>query len=71
MGMTPLQYLTQWRMQVARRMLVDTDAPMIRVAESSGYQSEASFGRVFKRHFDIAPASYRRVRRNRPDGARA
>lgn len=71
MGMTPLQYLTQWRMQVARRMLVDTDAPMIRVAESSGYQSEASFGRVFKRHFDIAPASYRRVRRNRSNAAPA
>ena len=71
MSMTPLQYLTQWRMQVARRLLVDTDAPMIRVAESSGYQSEASFGRVFKRHFDVAPATYRRARRQRPQAAHA
>ncbi|PCI75417.1 MAG: AraC family transcriptional regulator [SAR86 cluster bacterium] len=60
MSETPLTYITNWRMQVARKMLVESNAPIIEVAESSGYQSEASFGRVFKKHFDLAPASYRR-----------
>jgi AraC-like DNA-binding protein len=59
---TPLNYLTAWRMQLARRMLADTDNPIIDVAAYSGYKSEASFGRVFKRHFDMPPAGYRRSR---------
>ena len=69
MGMTPIQYLTIWRMQIARRSLVESDASIYEVAEQSGYQSEAAFGRVFKRHFDLAPATYRRLQR--PEGASA
>ena len=60
MSTTPLVYLTQWRMQIARQRLLETQDPIIAIAESVGYQSEAAFGRVFKRYFDIAPASYRR-----------
>ena len=60
MSTTPLNYITQWRMQIARQLLADTGAPMIDIAEQAGYNSEAAFGRVFKKHFDIAPASYRR-----------
>ncbi len=60
LAMTPLSYITQWRMQIARQLLVESDQPIIQVAENTGYQSEASFGRIFKRHFDIAPATYRR-----------
>ena len=59
---TPLNYLTSWRMPLARQLLADTDVPIIEVAARSGYQSEASFGRVFKRHFDLPPAGYRRSR---------
>ncbi len=59
---TPLNYLTAWRMQIARRLLIDSKLPIIDVAEQSGYGSEAAFGRVFKRHFEIPPASYRRTR---------
>ncbi len=62
MAMTPLAYLTEWRMQVARRLLLETDAPMIDVAEQSGYGSEASFGRVFKKRFNVPPAGYRKAR---------
>jgi AraC-like DNA-binding protein len=60
---TPLGYITQWRMQVARQRLIDTSASIVEIAESVGYQSEAAFGRVFKKHFGIAPASYRRNRK--------
>lgn len=59
---TPLNYLTAWRMQLARRLLIDSELPIIEVAEQSGYRSEAAFGRVFKRHFEVPPASYRRTR---------
>ena len=62
MDQTPLDYLTHWRMLTARRLLADTPAPIIEVAERSGYRSEASFGRAFKRHFGRTPASIRRAR---------
>jgi len=61
MSMTPLTYITQWRMQIARQHLLDSNQPIIDIAEAVGYQSEAAFGRVFKKHFDIAPATYRRL----------
>ncbi len=59
-AMTPMNYLTLWRMQKARRLLNDQHLPIIEVALQSGYNSEAAFGRVFKKHFDVPPASYRR-----------
>ena len=62
MDQTPLEYLTQWRMLTARRLLTETSAPIIEVAGRSGYRSEAAFGRAFKRHIGRTPAS---VRRNR------
>jgi len=59
---TPLNYLTEWRMQLARHLLSDTDMPIIEVATRSGYGSEASFSRIFKRHFNEPPAVFRRSR---------
>jgi AraC-like DNA-binding protein len=63
LSVTPLGYITQWRMQVARQRLIETSASIIEIAEEVGYQSEAAFGRVFKKHFGIAPASYRRSKK--------
>ncbi|AXS39353.1 AraC family transcriptional regulator [Breoghania sp. L-A4] len=59
--MTPLGYLTHWRMQIARRQLTQSRAPIIEIAEQVGYRSEAAFGRVFKKHHAKAPATYRRM----------
>lgn len=60
MNMTPLAYLTQWRMQLARNKLEESKDPIIAIAEAVGYGSEAAFGRVFKKYFETGPASYRR-----------
>ena len=66
---TPYGYITQWRMQIARQRLVNSNAPIIDIAETVGYQSEAAFGRIFKKHFDIAPATYRREQKNNLEAA--
>lgn len=63
MGLTPMHYLTAWRMQLGRKLLAESDVPVFDVAEQSGYHSEAAFGRVFKRHFGLGPAGYRRQQR--------
>jgi AraC-like DNA-binding protein len=62
-GQPPMQYLTQWRMQLAARMLRDGHAPVNAIALDVGYDSEAAFSRAFKRLTGSPPAAWRRERR--------
>lgn len=59
-GQTPMQYLAQWRMQVAAALLRDTTATVVAVAQEVGYESEASFSRAFKRAVGQPPSGWRR-----------
>lgn len=59
-GRTPVQYLTFWRMQKARELLSETRLGTAAIAERVGYQSEAAFGKVFKKVVDTGPGAYRR-----------
>ena len=65
-GVPPMQYLAQWRMQVAALSLQSTSMSLARVAERVGYQSEAAFSRAFKKAYGAAPAAWRR--HNAPPG---
>ncbi len=62
-GMTPYQYLTTVRMQRAAQHLQTTDEPIVEVAETVGYESEAAFSTAFKRHFGVRPGKYRQQKR--------
>lgn len=59
LGQPPMQYLTQWRLQLAVNLLKSTDAGMAKIATQVGYESEAAFNRVFKRHLGMPPATWR------------
>ncbi len=59
-GQPPMQYLAQWRMQVAAGRLRDTNAKLIEVALDVGYDSEAAFSRAFKRLVGESPGAWRR-----------
>lgn len=59
----PMQYLTQWRLQLAAEQLAAGSMKVATVAERVGYASEASFSRAFKRATGHAPATWRRARR--------
>jgi AraC-like DNA-binding protein len=59
-GQPPMQYLANWRMQVAASLLRDTSAPIASVAQDVGYDSEAAFTRAFKRLVGKPPATWRR-----------
>jgi AraC-like DNA-binding protein len=61
-GLPPMQYLAQWRMQAAARLLLETRATVASVAVDVGYESEAAFARAFKRAVGKPPAAWRRER---------
>ncbi|HVO89344.1 MAG TPA: AraC family transcriptional regulator [Casimicrobiaceae bacterium] len=60
-GEPPMQYLTRWRLALAAQMLRSGREAISRVAERSGYESEAAFNRAFKREFGMPPAGWRRA----------
>ena len=61
-GQPPMRYLTQWRMQLASRLLADGRSKVSAVALDVGYQSEAAFSRAFKDTMGVSPAAWRRSR---------
>lgn len=58
-NMPPMQYVTQWRVSVAERLLRDRERSVASVAEQLGYNSEAAFRRLFKRVSGICPGRIR------------
>jgi AraC-like DNA-binding protein len=69
LGVAPMTYLTNWRMQLAARMLTDGGTPISRIADEVGYKSEAAFSRTFKRCTSISPGAWRtRNASNGPTG---
>lgn len=61
-GMPPMQYLAQWRLQLATELLMRDSAKVSAVGMQVGYDSEAAFSRAFKRATGAAPAEWRRRR---------
>jgi AraC-like DNA-binding protein len=61
-GVPPMQYLAQWRMQAAARLLLETRSTVASIAVEVGYDSEAAFARAFKRSVGKPPAAWRRER---------
>ena len=60
-GTTPAALLQQLRMAQAAQWLRQDMRPVAGIGEQAGYQSEAAFHRVFKRHFGVGPGQYRRM----------
>ncbi len=59
MDVTPMQYLTTWRMQIACHGLTENNWNVADAAAEVGYASEAAFSRVFKKQIGLSPAAYR------------
>jgi AraC-like DNA-binding protein len=65
-GQPPMQYLTQWRMQVAANLLAQSGTKVAAVASQVGYDSEAAFSRAFKKATGLAPGAWRDGRHTTP-----
>jgi len=58
-GISPIQYLTNWRIDLSKQLLKTTNLSILEVANAVGYESEAAFGRVFKKTVQNTPGKFR------------
>jgi AraC-like DNA-binding protein len=61
-GIPPMQYLTQWRLQLAADHLARGSAKVATIGTRVGYESEAAFSRAFKRATGQSPSAWRSAR---------
>lgn len=59
-GEPPRAYLTRWRLDVAARLLRESEWSIARIAHRIGYEGETSFSRAFRRRRGVAPGAYRK-----------
>ncbi len=65
-GEAPIHYLARVRLSQAAGYLTTTNATLYAIAHQTGYESEASLSKAFKRTFGQSPGEYRRERLARP-----
>lgn len=63
MGTPPLKYLTMWRIQKARHMLLESGLSIDQIAENIGYQSATAFSKAFKNDVGIGPGKFRKEKK--------
>ena len=59
-GMPPHQWILHCRMQLASRLLRDGHLPIKDLAERVGFSDLYHFTKMFRQHFDLPPAAYRK-----------
>jgi len=65
-GETPMQNLTRYRLFQAANYLLNSDAAVGEIARRTGYDSDASISKAFRRHYGTSPGAYRKAGRKSP-----
>ena len=60
LAISPMSYLTRYRLNKAQLLLQQTSNSIARVALEVGYDSEAAFNKAFKRELGIPPGEFRK-----------
>ncbi len=63
-GMTPQEYLINYRLERAAQYLVNRDDSVSSVALYVGYSDQMAFSKAFKKKYGISPHKYRKERKN-------
>jgi AraC family transcriptional regulator, regulatory protein of adaptative response / DNA-3-methyladenine glycosylase II len=61
-GVTPVQYSQTCRLLAAKRLLTDTDLPMLAVAHAAGFRSLRRFNDLFVGRYRLQPSALRKRR---------
>ena len=60
MGLSPINYLAQQRIERAKRLLSETERPIVEIAVQTGFCSQSHFTASFRRWAGVTPKSFRR-----------
>jgi len=61
-GVSPIEYLTRWRMLLAGDRMANTNDSISEIAQSLGYESASAFTKTFKKVMGCSPREYNRGR---------
>ena len=60
-GVPPMEYVTGWRMALAKDLLVRREMPLVEIASRIGYASASAFNVAFTRHVGVTPGVFART----------
>lgn len=61
-GLTPIEYINNYRLSQAADMLQRTSLSIIEICMACGFTSQSYFGKLFKERYQISPLQYRKER---------
>ena len=61
MGISPVQYLTDVRLNKAKELLASSSCTVGEIAEWVGYPNQLYFSRIFRKRVGVPPTEYRRM----------
>jgi AraC-like DNA-binding protein len=59
-GLSPIQYLTEYRLKQAKQLLQATNIPINEISLNVGYIDPYYFCKLFKKHYHCTPTQYRK-----------
>lgn len=60
MGTSFIDYLNEYRLTMASRLLLSSDSSILAIASEVGYENLSYFNRTFKKRFQMTPREYRK-----------
>jgi transcriptional regulator GlxA family with amidase domain len=66
LGQSPMQYLADWRLTLARDHLLAGELTLEQIAHRTGYGSPNAFAAAFRRHVGLAPGEWRQRHSSKP-----
>lgn len=65
-GMSPMHYIVTKRLELAKKLLVETDLPIKEIAVKCGYSEQGTFFKAFRKNENTTPINYRDTHRVSP-----
>ena len=60
MGTSFIDYLREYRLTMAARLLLASDASILSISEEVGFDNLSYFNRAFKKEYGMTPSQYRK-----------
>ena len=60
MGASFIDYLNEYRLTMASRLLLSSESSILDIAAEVGFDNLSYFNRIFKKRFELTPSAYRK-----------